>query len=152
MGTYACNMLVYPYPTYPHQRKIVYLPLRNSIFQTPGTLAAGKLQCQRVSPYVEPREKTEIEVENPRFTWIEIRRDITEAQKEAIAQLPPKMTKRCKALMRQVICFSPHKGNLCDLLAVWVRNMKPQRADWLVVLKELKTMNHPLYLEVLLTF
>ncbi|KAJ7962226.1 Pentatricopeptide repeat-containing protein [Quillaja saponaria] len=58
------------------------------------------------------------------------------------------MTNRCKALMRQIICFSSQKGNLSELLGAWVRIMKPCRADWLSVLKELKTMDHPLYLEV----
>ncbi|PQQ06884.1 pentatricopeptide repeat-containing protein [Prunus yedoensis var. nudiflora] len=58
------------------------------------------------------------------------------------------MAKRCKALMRQLICYSPQKGSLCELLAAWVRAMKPARAHWLAVLKELRIKDHPLYLQV----
>lgn len=48
----------------------------------------------------------------PRFKRVEIGPHITEAQKQAISELPPKMTKRCKALMKQIICFSRQKGSL----------------------------------------
>ncbi|KAK2415027.1 pentatricopeptide repeat-containing protein [Trifolium repens] len=89
-----------------------------------------------------------IEGNYKRFRWNEIRHDITEEQKQAIAKLPFKMVKRCKAVMRQIICFSEEKGRLCDVLGAWVKIMKPTRADWLSVLKELKNMDHPLYLEV----
>ncbi|KAH7577796.1 hypothetical protein JRO89_XS01G0300700 [Xanthoceras sorbifolium] len=92
--------------------------------------------------------KTQVKVEKPRFKWIEIGPNITEEQKQAISQLPPKMTKRCKAILKHVICLCPEKGNLSDLLAAWVRSMKPRRADWLAVLKELKIMEHPLYIQV----
>ncbi|XP_028791185.1 pentatricopeptide repeat-containing protein At1g01970-like [Neltuma alba] len=93
--------------------------------------------------------KSKLLEENRReFRWVEIGHDTTEAQKQAISQLPFKMEKRCKALMRRIICFSPEKGNMSDLLGAWVRIMKPIRADWLSVLKELKTMDHPFYLQV----
>ncbi|XP_059458585.1 pentatricopeptide repeat-containing protein At1g01970 [Corylus avellana] len=151
MGIYSCNMLVYPHSTFPlinDIRKTFYFPLGNSILQTPTNFGFPKIRCQWVAPNVEEMEQTEILVEKPRFTWLEIGPNITEAQKRTIAQLPPKMTKRCKALMRQIICFSPQKCSLSDLLAAWVRIMKPRRADWLAILKELSTMDHPLYLEV----
>lgn len=92
-------------------------------------------------------ESVQISEGKPKFKWVEVGHGATDAQKEAISKLPWKMTKRCKALMRQIICFS-EEGNLADLLGAWVRIMKPRRTDWLVVLKELKMSNHPLYLEV----
>nr|POE67420.1 pentatricopeptide repeat-containing protein [Quercus suber] len=52
------------------------------------------------------------------------------------------------AVMKQIICLSPQKGSLSDLLAAWVRRMKPDRSDWLAVLKELKIMDYQLYLQV----
>ena len=86
------------------------------------------------------------------FKWVEVGPDFTEAQKEALSQLSPKMTKRCKALMKQLICFSPHKATLSELLTAWARIMKPRRADWLAVLKQLKLMEHPLYIQVFNSF
>ncbi|KAK9273198.1 hypothetical protein L1049_018005 [Liquidambar formosana] len=86
--------------------------------------------------------------EKSRFKWVEVGPDITEAQKQAISQLPPKMTKRCKSLMKQIICYSPQKTSLSDLLAAWVKIMKPRRADWLSVLKELWKLDHPMLFEV----
>ncbi|XP_022734056.1 pentatricopeptide repeat-containing protein At1g01970-like isoform X2 [Durio zibethinus] len=91
---------------------------------------------------------TETNEERRSFKWVEIGPNITEEQKQAITKLPFKMTKRCKALMKQIICFFPEKGCLSDLLGVWVKVMKPRRADWLVVLKELKMMEHPFYFQV----
>jgi hypothetical protein len=93
-----------------------------------------------------------IEGNYKRFRWNEIRHEITEEQKQAIAKLPFKMVKRCKAVMRQIICLSQEKGRLCDVLGAWVKIMKPTRADWLSVLKELKNMDHRLYLEVFCIF
>ncbi|KAH7863292.1 hypothetical protein Vadar_015803 [Vaccinium darrowii] len=86
--------------------------------------------------------------EKPMFVWLEVGPNITETQKQAISQLPYKMTKRCKALMKQIICFSPGKTSLPLLLASWVGIMKPRRADWLSVLKELERLDHPMLLEV----
>lgn len=90
--------------------------------------------------------------EKRRFKWVEIGPGITEEQRQAIDKLPFKMTKRCKALMKQIICFNPEKGSLEDLLGAWVNVMKPRRADWLVVLKELKITEHPLYFQVWFIF
>ncbi|OMO78598.1 hypothetical protein CCACVL1_14275 [Corchorus capsularis] len=97
---------------------------------------------------VEERRNPETNEAKRRFKWVEIGPNITEEQKQAINKLPYKMSKRCKALMRQIICFGPEKGCLRDLLAAWAKLMKPKRADWLAVLKELKTMEHSLYFEV----
>ncbi|KAI3412584.1 uncharacterized protein J3R85_017169 [Psidium guajava] len=84
----------------------------------------------------------------PSFRWVEVGPRATEEQRIAISNLPSKMTKRCKALMRQIICFDPQRATLSDVLAAWVKIMKPSRANWLAVLKELKKLNHPAYLEV----
>lgn len=86
----------------------------------------------------------------PKIRWIEIKLDeINDAQSNHISRLPKNMTNRCKALMKQLICFSPEKSQSIEvLLCAWVRSMKPARADWLVILKELENMNHPLRLEV----
>ncbi|KAF7844795.1 pentatricopeptide repeat-containing protein [Senna tora] len=93
--------------------------------------------------------KTELNKENLKgFRWVEVGSNIAEAQKKAISKLPFKMENRCKALMRQIICFSPEKGDISDMLRTWVRIMRPIRADWLSVLKELKTIDHPFYLKV----
>lgn len=122
-----------------------------SLFRKPTFfyLHKHRLNSMILSVSLEDNVKTELKEENGRrFRWVEIGNDITEEQKLAISKLPFKMENRCKALMRQVICFSPEKGNLSDLLRTWVRIMSPIRADWLSVLKELKTMDHPFYLKV----
>lgn len=83
-----------------------------------------------------------------RFRWVRTDLNITKDQKQAISELPPKMSNRCKAFIKQIICFTPETGTLSDLLAAWVKSMKPRRADWLSVLKEMSRLEHPLYLEV----
>lgn len=93
-------------------------------------------------------EKGSVEKKEPKIKWRDIGPDITVAQKQAISQLPPKMTNRCKALMKRIICFSPQDESLSLLLAAWVKVMKPCRADWLAVLKEMKRSENPLLLEV----
>lgn len=84
----------------------------------------------------------------PKVKWTNIGSNITEAQKKAISQLPLKMSNRCKALLKQIICFSAETDNLSLLLAAWVKAMKPRRADWLSVLKEIERMEHHLLFEV----
>ncbi|XP_010544371.1 PREDICTED: pentatricopeptide repeat-containing protein At1g01970 [Tarenaya hassleriana] len=86
--------------------------------------------------------------QSPRFRWVEVGLNLTEEQEKAISRLPFRMSKRCKALMRQIICFSNERESLRDLLTAWVRIMKPIRADWLSVLKELKNLDHPFYVQV----
>ncbi|ONK63523.1 uncharacterized protein A4U43_C07F16100 [Asparagus officinalis] len=93
-------------------------------------------------------ENVEEEKEKPKIKWHDVGPDITEAQKEAITQLPPKMTNRCKAIMKRIICFTQDEV-LSHILAAWVKVMKPRRSDWLTVLKELKRTESPLLLEVM---
>lgn len=123
----------------------------NSLYQKPSNLDLHRhrFDSALVGIGMEEIVKEEVKDENHRrFRWTEIGHNITHEQNEAISKLPFKMTKRCKALMRQIICFSAEKGNVSDLLNAWVKIMKPIRAEWLSVLKELETMEHPLYLEV----
>lgn len=138
-------------PRQMHLRTLHYSLWGKSFWQIPSNLGCSK---SHDGPLLSV--KNEVEIENvrskeegkPRFRWAKIGPGISEDQKEAISQLPPKMSNRCKALMKQIICFQPENGSLSDLLAVWVKSMKPKRADWLQVLKELSRLEHPLYLEV----
>ncbi|KAL3636011.1 hypothetical protein CASFOL_020558 [Castilleja foliolosa] len=66
----------------------------------------------------------------------------------AISQISSKMPNKCKALMRQIVCFSTENWTVDSLLAAWVKSTNPQRADWLSILKELERLNHNLYFEV----
>lgn len=94
-------------------------------------------------------EEENVEKDETKIKWHDIGPDITESQKHAISQLPPKMTNRCKALMKRIICFSPQDESLSLLMAAWVKVMKPRRADWLAILKEMKRSENPLLLEVM---
>ncbi|CAM8901807.1 unnamed protein product [Rhodiola kirilowii] len=84
----------------------------------------------------------------PKCRWIEIGSDVTEEQKEVIDRLSLKLSKRCMAVLKQVICFDPERWGLEEMLAIWAKIMKPRRTDWLLVLKKLKELDHPLYFEV----
>jgi len=86
--------------------------------------------------------------EAPRFRWDAFGSDLSESQERSIRGLSPKLPNRCKALMTRVVCLSPGDENLGALLAYWVKAMKPKRADWLLVLKELKAVQSPLLAEV----
>ncbi|KAI6668282.1 hypothetical protein NL676_019396 [Syzygium grande] len=114
----------------------------------------GHFRCLASPPFSSPAggenvARTEnLEEGRPSFKWVEVGPHATEEQRMAISNLPFKMTKRCKALMRQIIYFDSQRASLSDVLAAWVRIMKPSRADWLAVLKELKKLNHPVHLEV----
>lgn len=108
-----------------------------------------KIWALRTQPRLNLAVTNAEEKDPPKFRWIEVNpNSLNEAQKLAISRLPKKMERRCTALMRQIICFSSEKGNLSDLLAAWARIMKPRRADWLAVLKELRNMGHPLFFEI----
>jgi hypothetical protein len=50
--------------------------------------------------------------------------------------------------MPRIVSLSPRGEHLGVVLAFWVRAMKPKRADWLLVLKELRAMESPLLAEV----
>ncbi|KAJ6871853.1 hypothetical protein NC651_031050 [Populus alba x Populus x berolinensis] len=153
MASYVINILPFSSPTCPlhsEPKKTSNLHfLGNSLCQQPVTLTSCKSQIQPVLAAINVEEKVEGEIgkEKPKFRWVEIGPNIPEEQKQAISQLPFKMTKRCKALMRQIICFNDKKGSLPGLLSAWVKIMKPRRKDWLSILKELNKMEHPLYLE-----
>ena len=154
MATHVINILPFSSPTCPphsESKKPSNLHfLGNSLRQQPVTLTYCKSQIQPVLAAINVEEKVEGETgkEKPKFRWVEIGPNIPEEQKQALSQLPFKMTKRCKALMRQIICFNDKKGSLSGLLSAWVKIMKPRRKDWLSILKELNKMEHPLYLEV----
>ncbi|TKW36326.1 hypothetical protein SEVIR_2G433600v4 [Setaria viridis] len=87
--------------------------------------------------------------EAPRFRWDAFGSELSESQERAVRGLSPKLSNRCKALMTRVVCLSPGDQNLGPLLAYWVKAMKPKRADWLLILKELKETESPLLTEVL---
>lgn len=147
-------MISSTYITYPpiNENKSSYYCLSrgNSLFQLRAKFGNSKFPCQATLPVsnLEERGRKKIDEQELKFKWVEVCPDATEEQKQAISQLPFKMSKRCKALMRQIICFSPQKCSFSDLLAAWVRIMKPTRADWLLVIKELKNWEHPLFLEM----
>ncbi|KAA8520530.1 hypothetical protein F0562_014786 [Nyssa sinensis] len=154
MGFFACNLLSCSNPICAlscETRRTHHFHLwGKSFLRKPTDFGFRKFHFQPASVVTNLDEmgKDETEEEKPRFRWVEIGPDISEAQKQAISQLSPKMTKRCMAIMKQIICFSPEKTNLYHLLVAWVKIMKPRRADWLVVLKELSSLNHPLFFEV----
>ncbi|CAH9087365.1 unnamed protein product [Cuscuta epithymum] len=120
-----------------------------SISNSPIHVNYKELDLQPVLAISRAEKVGEIESEEKsKFQWVEIGPDISNKQKQTLSQLPLKMTNRCKALMKQLICYSPERGSVALLLGDWVKSMKPKRADWLVVLKELDRLNSPLYLEV----
>ena len=93
-------------------------------------------------------EQTAVSKARPRFRWDTFGSDLTEPQQRAVRGLSPKLPNRCKALVARVVCLCPGDESLGALLAYWVKAMKPKRADWLLVLKELKAMESPLLTEV----
>ncbi|KAK7340118.1 hypothetical protein VNO77_20812 [Canavalia gladiata] len=156
MGTYCYNLLYnFYYPNYSITNDITksyrVQTRRNSLYPKPIYFGFHRNYFDSVLVRVSLEEVVEKELKEEndrRFRWIEIGHNITEQQKQAISKLPFRMANRCKAVMRQIICFSAEKGNISDLLRAWVKIMRPTRADWLSVLKELRIMDHPLYLEV----
>ncbi|XVF33484.1 hypothetical protein REPUB_Repub17cG0172400 [Reevesia pubescens] len=157
MVRYACNIPSCSYSTYPFINNQIYPQSwgnsRNSLLypKQPAKFSSCKVnnnQPEIAFSNAEERRNPGTNEEKGNFKWVEIGPDITEEQKQAIAKLPFKMTKRCKALMKQIICFCPERGTLACFLVAWVKIMRPKRADWLAVLKELKIMEHPLYFEV----
>ncbi|CAM8899501.1 unnamed protein product [Rhodiola kirilowii] len=105
-------------------------------------LAAVSTSIGEMEGFVENVER------KPKCRWIEIGSDVTEEQKEVIDRLSLKLSKRCMAVLKQVICFDPERWGLEEMLASWAKIMKPRRTDWLLVLKKLKELDHPLYFEV----
>ncbi|CAH8316441.1 unnamed protein product [Eruca vesicaria subsp. sativa] len=137
MGTYSCNAAVL-----------------NSAF--PFVMESHKLDLSRRSQLSRGRfcckcRMVGVKEESPtKFDWVDMNH-LTEEQEEAISRIPVKMSKRCQALMKQIICFEKEEEEgsfCCDLLAAWVRRMKPIRADWLSLLKELSNLESPFYIKV----
>ncbi|XP_019055614.1 PREDICTED: pentatricopeptide repeat-containing protein At1g01970-like isoform X2 [Nelumbo nucifera] len=157
MSFFACQMLSYSYPVKRTNTVILrthhHIPWMKSSLQNPRILRSLKFSPRPIiTASIDGEERggdVRLKEERTKLRWAEIGPDITEVQKQAISQLPSKMTKRCKAFMKQIICFSPQKTSLSQLLDAWVKIMKPKRADWLAVLKEMRRMEHPLLLEVM---
>lgn len=155
MGSLACTVLSNSYHKYSFGDEITntlnsHFPGK-FFFQKPFNGGRSRLNFGSVLVGSTVEEKGRVEMgegEKKRLRWTEIGPSIAEAQKIAISQLSPKMTRRCTAIMKQIICFSPEERSLSDLLAAWVKIMKPSRADWLLVLKELGRLDHPRLLEV----
>ncbi|CAI9101574.1 OLC1v1038938C1 [Oldenlandia corymbosa var. corymbosa] len=121
------------------------------VWRIPSSVKCSKTQDD--GPLLTSRNVGEVDFESReeqkrRYRWVKIGGDIREDQKLAISELPFRMSNRCKAVMEQIICYEPENGSLSELVAYWVKSMKPRRADWLSVLKELRLMDHPLYLEL----
>ncbi|KAG4925441.1 hypothetical protein JHK87_050981 [Glycine soja] len=156
MGTYCNNLLCnFYHPNYSITNDVTkfcrVLTRGNSLCQNPVYFGLRKHRFDSVlvSVGLEEVVKEEGKEDNDRrYRWIEVGKNVTKEQQQAISKLPFRMADRCKALMRQIICFSAEKGSMSDLLRSWVKLMKPTRADWLSVLKELKIREHPVYLEV----
>ncbi|KAF6156186.1 hypothetical protein GIB67_010650 [Kingdonia uniflora] len=142
--TFACNTLSQIHLNItktPHRH-----PLKPLHLQTFTPIKLSLHQTHRVT--------TDDGSEGQKFKWVEIGPNITQPQNQEISKLPFKMSKRCKALMKQIICFNPSQksqseSELWGLLDAWVKVMKPRRADWLVVLKEMSKSEHPLLFEVI---
>lgn len=156
MGTYCNNLLCnFYHPNYSITNDVTkfcrVLTRGNSLCQNPVYSGFRKHHFDSVLVGVgmEQIVKEEVKEGNERrYRWIEVGKNVTKEQQQAISKLPFRMADRSKALMRQIICFSAEKGTISDLLRSWVKLMKPTRADWLSVLKELRTTEHPFYLEV----
>ncbi|KAL6577779.1 hypothetical protein OROMI_010107 [Orobanche minor] len=116
---------------------------KNSFFQNHSSSRERKSNPYRVLVF-----NCVNDAENPKIKRGKKIPNLSKEQKIAVSQLPPKMTNRCKALMKQIICFSIENGSVDAMVAAWVKSTKPRRADWLSVLKELERLNHPLYFEV----
>ncbi|XP_050237344.1 pentatricopeptide repeat-containing protein At1g01970 [Mercurialis annua] len=146
-------------PSNPEATKLSYLTVMHKllIFKKSVNFAICESHTQHsvlaATVNSEQVEKIKVNADDdnkPKFKWLKIGSDITESQKQYISELSPKMSNRCTALLKNLICYSHQTQNvsLSDLLRSWVRVMKPRRTDWLSILKQLKLMEHPLYLEV----
>ncbi|KAL0372487.1 UNVERIFIED_CONTAM: Pentatricopeptide repeat-containing protein [Sesamum calycinum] len=157
MGCLAPNLFSVAIPICIHDQKLLssfHRPLwKNPFFGHNSTFRCKKshlrqllvLSCINVG---ENSGSSVKEIENTKFKWVRASPSLTEEQKQAISRLPPKMTNRCKALMKQIICFSAENESLSLKLAAWVKSTSPRRTDWLSVSQELEQLNHPLYCRV----
>lgn len=137
-------------PNYINVRTQLPQPCLNSFLKKPTNFRFCKLHFQaKAVKNAQDVDKVEVkEEEKSKSKWVRIGPEISEAQKQDIAKLPAKMSNRCKALMKQIICFDSEECDLSGLLKEWVKSTVPRRADWLIVLKELCAVNHPMYLQV----
>lgn len=153
MGIYSCNAVLSfgfkcPLEVYGSHRLYHRMFRRNPLLVESLHNRRCGCKCSASMAIGEVVEKEDTE-QIPRFNWADVALNLTEEQDEAITRIPIKMSKRCQALMRQIICFSNEKGSFCALLGAWVRRMNPIRADWLSLLKELKNLESPFYIKVL---
>ncbi|XP_073300348.1 uncharacterized protein [Primulina huaijiensis] len=158
MACFTCNSLPLLSHIRMHNQNFVgihdFPSLVASLFQDPSAFRGKRsslyqpLAFSRING-VEGGGKYQEEVEKKKFKWVARGFDSTEEQRQAISQLPSKMTNRCKALMKQIIFFSMGNGSVPAMLDAWVKSTKPRRTDWLSILKELERLNNPLFLEIL---
>lgn len=152
MAYFAPKISMTPTPIYISNHKTA-IPLQNPFFSNHSSFGCRKLHQYRLSVFCLVNgggvsENGVREMERPRVKRVTPIPNLSEEQKRAISQLPPKMTNRSKDLMKQIICFSAENRSVHRMLAAWVKNTRPPRADWLAVLKELERLDHPLYFEV----
>ncbi|CAN8306537.1 unnamed protein product [Cochlearia groenlandica] len=149
MGIYGCNAL----SSIGLKCPFVIIVSHKLLYHRPTPLFVESLPNNRLSScncisISEVVDKEGVKEESPRFSWVDVGLNLTEEQDEAITRIPIKLSKRCQAVMRQIICYSIEKGSFCDLLGAWVRRMNPVRPDWLSLLKELKILDSPFYIKV----
>ncbi|KAL8532465.1 hypothetical protein ACS0TY_008891 [Phlomoides rotata] len=151
MGCFAPNVFVIPSPICMNDQKTLscsHIPLWNyPNFRCKKLHSYPVLAFSCINGSVD-RGIAIKEGKMSKFKWVKKNPNLTEEQKRALYKPPFKMTKRCKALMKQIICFSTENGSVARMLAAWVKSTEPRRADWLSVLRELEKLNHPLYFEV----
>lgn len=146
MGVYSCNAVlnsVFPFVGGGGSHHKLYFSPKTP-FSVEESRHRFSCKCRMAMEVVDKEEKGPPR----RFNWVDVNsHHITEEQEEAITRIPVKMSKRCQALMKQIICFE--KGSsFSDMLGAWVRRMKPIRADWLSLLKELNNLHSPFYIKV----
>ncbi|KAG2320413.1 hypothetical protein Bca52824_013626 [Brassica carinata] len=142
MGFYSCNAVLnsaLPFVSSGSHHKLYFSGRRRSPFFVEESPRRRRFCCKCTTTMVVDKEE-----KGPgRFNRV----GLTEEQEEAISRIPIKMSKRCQALMKQIICCE--KGSFSDdMLGDWVRRMKPIRADWLSLLKELNNLDSPFYIKV----
>ncbi|KZV31075.1 hypothetical protein F511_31385 [Dorcoceras hygrometricum] len=158
MASLVCNLLPFPSPICMYSQSptsIRHFPsMVASLFQDPLRFKRkmSRLYQQLALSCINGVEGcgiSEEEEKKMKSKWVRKGFNSTEEQRQDVSQLPSKMSNRCKALMRKIICFSREDGSVPVMLNAWVKSTKPRRTDWLSILKELERLNHPLYFEIL---
>ncbi|XP_073134452.1 uncharacterized protein [Henckelia pumila] len=159
MASFACNSLPFLSPICMRNQNFMgihlFPSLEASLIHYPSTFTRKK--CSLYQPLafscidggMDGVGKSQEEVGKTKFKWVGRGFDSTEEQRRAISLLPSKMSNRCKALMKQIICFSEENGSVPAMLDAWVKSTKPRRTDWLSIFRELERLNHPLFLKIL---